>query len=114
MPAEVFHGGDNCSLSLEINNPGTARNVDLYVLLDVSGNYYAYPGWSDIAGGLEHQDLTITAASSDEMVLISPFTMPPVPAFGPLFFYAAMFDDGFLDLDHLASNGSAWEFHLLP
>jgi len=35
-----------------------------------------------------------------------------VSPFGPLFFYAAMFEKGTLSLDTLASNGAVWEFSL--
>ena len=45
MPAHIFSEGDACSLVLNIINLGNERKVDLYVLLDVFGDYYCYPSW---------------------------------------------------------------------
>ena len=45
---------------------------------------------------------------------IDSFQMPAVPSVGPLYFYAVMFQSGYLDLDHLASSGSVYQFYLQP
>ena len=86
--------------------------MDLYVLLAVGSEYWSYPTWAHISEGLGHETLTVEAASDTTMSLIPEFTMPEVSPFGPIFFYAAMFEEGFLDLDYLASNGAVFEFSL--
>jgi hypothetical protein len=111
MPAQVFSGGDPCYLSLLIQNPGTARTVDVYCLLAVGGSFWAYPSWQEIGQGLDYETWTITAGEDSSNALIPQFDLPEnLPAGGPFHFYAAMFEEGYLDLDHLASNGAVWEF----
>jgi hypothetical protein len=61
--------------------------------------------------GLDYQPVTALGGESFTLYLIPQFTMPPIMPAGPFYFYAAMFDAGYLDLDHLASNGSSWEFN---
>jgi hypothetical protein len=62
--------------------------------------------------GIDYQALTITQGEEVTKEIIPEFTMPAVSAAGPLHFYAAMFQHGYLDLDHLVSNGAVWEFSL--
>jgi hypothetical protein len=112
MPAEKFTDGDPCRLDLLVSNPGTATEVDLYLLLDVFGRFFAYPSWQEITSGLDWERMELPAGMEDTLSIIPEFTMPPVPPAGPLFFYAAMFEAGLLDLEHLASNGSVWAFSL--
>jgi len=51
MPAHNYHGGDEIWLWYEITRRGPALDADLYLLLDVVGNYYFYPDWTmDLAG----------------------------------------------------------------
>ena len=97
---------------LTIDNSGDLQIVDLYVLLEVFGSYWSYPSWLPVAEGLDHEDMTIPANYQGVHNLIPGFNMPPVSPAGPLYFYAAMFDDGELSLDHLASNGAVFEFSL--
>ena len=86
-------------------------SVDLYVLLDVFGSLYAYPSWSPISGGLDYQTVEV-ASGAGQLPIIPEFIMPPTGPLGPLYFYAAMFYEGYLDLGHLASNGDSWTFSL--
>ena len=104
--------GDDCYLNLLVQNPGTARTVDLYVLLEAYGEYFAYPSWTEVDDGIDFNRLEFPAGAEQTLRLVPPFTMPPVSPAGPFHFYAAMFERGFLDLDHLASNGAVWEFRL--
>ena len=111
MPAQSFSEGDSCYLLLQTSNLGAPRNADLYVLLDVFGEYWCYPSWQPLDLGLDFEVVTVPAGDSD-LTLIPEFTMPTVSPIGPLHFYAALFEPGYLDLEHLASNGAAYEFSL--
>ena len=112
MPGHEFGEGDLCRLDLALENAGAARLADLYVLLDVFGTYYAYPSWAEIGGGLDYRTLPISAGEHSTISLIAEFTIPAAPPCGPLHFYAALFDCGCLDLDHLVSNIDSWQFAL--
>jgi len=112
MPGTYFDTGSTCWLRLEISNPGLPHLVDLYVLLDVLGDYWFYPSWINLSQGLDYYSFTVDAGANEVLELIPEFQMPTVSFFGPLYFYAAMFEEAQLDLDHLASNGSAIEFYL--
>ena len=74
--------------------------VDLYVLLDVFGEYWSYPSWANVSTGIDFETMTVPSGS-DTIEIIPSFNMPPVPDVGPLYFYGAMFESGYLDLDHL-------------
>ncbi|MBN2055569.1 hypothetical protein JW905_11640 [bacterium] len=112
MPSHSISDGDQCWLNLDFSNSGDTSQVDLYVLLDVFGSYFAYPSWNAIDLGLDHGDLFIPGAYQDTIEVLDPFTMPPVDPVGPLFFHAAMFEDGELTIDTMISNLSTWEFSL--
>ena len=105
-PGEVFHGGDTCWVDLETTNAGPEQEVDLYILLHVLGQYWSYPSWQSLDAGLDHADVLVPANSQDVLHLIPEFSVPPVAIPETIYFYAAMFEDGWLDLDHLASNGA--------
>ena len=112
MPADHFSEGDDCQLDLLVTNAGSERESDLYVLLDVFGQYWSYPGWQPLSSGLDHLRWMVPQGHSDTLNLIPEFTMPPVVPAGPFYFYAAMFEAGALDLEHLVSNGAVFEFRL--
>ena len=99
-------------MDLAVANPGAPRDVDLYVLLDVWGRFFAYPSWGEVAGEVDHAEVYIRSGDRT-LTIIHPFTMPAVPPSGPLCFCAAMFEPEYLDLDHLISNGAVWEFELI-
>jgi len=49
MPAHFFRPGDECSCEVSVCNPGSAvlEGYPLFVILDVWGNYFFAPGFSD-------------------------------------------------------------------
>jgi hypothetical protein len=112
MPANVFSEGDTCYLHALIMNPGSEQVVDLYVLLAFGGEFWSYPTWGHISTGLGFETMTVTAGMDEAKEIIPSFTMPMVPPSGPFWFYAAMFETGYLDLDYLVSTGGAWNFSL--
>jgi parallel beta-helix repeat protein len=112
MGAQRFREGDTCRLELSAANPGPAVTLDLYVLLDVFGEYWLYPDWTPLDQGLTHGLLELAAGETRTLVLIPEFTMPPVSPLGPLFFHAAAFSPGEPSLETLRSNVASFEFHL--
>jgi len=112
MPAGSFAEGDPCWLDLQVQNPGSDRSVDLYVLLDAFGQYFAYPSWAEVGEHIAFNREGIPPGADLTLNIIPEFTMPAVSPAGPFYFYAAMFDHGYLDLDHLASNGTVVQFNL--
>jgi hypothetical protein len=113
MGAHSFDDGDTCYLYLSIVNNGPEVDVDLYVLLDVFGYYWCYPGWLSLTEQLDWETLNLPAGESGLYHVIDPFTMPPVGAAGPFYFYAVMFNQGYLDISQIVSNVATWEFYLL-
>jgi hypothetical protein len=111
MPASHFASGDLCALDLESTNAGCQQTTDLYVLLDVYGDFWSYPSWQHISKGLDYEQMAVPIGEVT-IPLIPEFTMPPVSPAGALYFYAAMFEPGTLSLETLVSNGSLWEFYL--
>jgi len=111
MPGTTFGEGDPCALDLDCVNPGAERPADLYVLLDVLGEFWSYPSWQPLDAGLDHQALTIPSGSSSRS-LIPEFTMPAVGPLEPLYFYAALFEPDTLSLETMVSNAAAWQFSL--
>ena len=111
MPALHYAEGDTCGLILRVSNPGSDREADLYVLLDVYGDYWSYPSWQPLDPGLDHSTVSVTHGES-ELTLIEAFTMPAVSPAGPLYFYAALFEVDTLALETLISNGAACTFWL--
>jgi hypothetical protein len=112
MPATSYAEGDACWLSLSVVNPGSTQIADLYVLMDVFGAFYAYPGWGEISSGIDFETVQVEEGLDATWELIPEFLMPAVAPAGPFYFYAALFESGHLDLDHLVSNGSSVEFRL--
>jgi len=80
--------------------------------LEVFGNYWCYPGWQSLTDQLDWETMNLPAGHSEVLHVIDPFNMPPVSTAGPLYFYAAMFNQGQLDLSNLVSNIASWEFFL--
>jgi len=95
-----------------VNNYWYSRVADLYILLDVFGQYWCYPSWISLAEGLDNLDFSIEAGQKRTLTVIPGFAMPLVSQAGPFFFYAAMFEDGTLSTDTLTSNVAVCEFSL--
>lgn len=112
MGSHSFGEGDGCYLDLSITNSGPATQVDLYILLEVYNTFFTYPNWTGIDQGLGHGEFTVPTGCAELMEILPDFQMPGVSEAGPFFFYALMFDRGFLDTDHIASNLSQWDFRL--
>lgn len=104
--------GDIFWLLLSLRNYGIARTVDLYVILEVFGQYYFYPSWRVLEAGFDYRTMFIPSQDNEIIPIITEFVMPPVEPSGPFLFYAAMFQTGFLDPSFMVSNLSLVEFRL--
>ncbi len=112
MGTHVFQQGDSCYLDLGYSNSYADRAVDLVILMDVYGQFLSYPGWNEITEELTWTALDIMAGAWETLSVIPAFTMPTVSSAGPFYFYGLMFDRGYLDVNHMASNLADWEFYL--
>jgi hypothetical protein len=112
MPADHYAEGDPCWLDLQVQNPGSERLVDLYVLLDVLGQYFAYPSWAEVGEHIAFNRQDIPTGADLTLNIVPEFTVPAVSPIGPLYFYAALFEPGTLSLQTLVSNGAVSEFSL--
>lgn len=113
MPATSFGTGSTCWLDLDFDNPGETQDLDLYILMEVYGQYFCYPSWQDLdEAGLDHDDMFVPGGYQDTIHVIPEFAMPAVTPAGPFAFYAVMFDDGMLSEATMASNVSVWTFSL--
>lgn len=110
-PDASYSGGDWMDGTLAVTNHGAARALDVYVLLEVAGQFWFGPGWTP---GADHFDATFTAGESRDIQYLPGFNLPdPMPASGPFHFYAAGFEDGSLTVDTLISNVAIKTFSFL-
>ncbi len=113
IPANEFREGDTFFLNLNAGNSSeTAVETDLYVLLDVYGEFFAYPTWLNIGEGLPKTELSLSPVSLETMNIMPSFTMPAVPDSGPYYFYCAAFEPGTLAGDTIMGNVDIAEFYL--
>ena len=104
----VYSGGDYMDGILSVSNPGAARTVDTYVLLEISGIYWFAPGWTE---GVDFFREVFAAGESRTIEYLTGFVLPiPLEPMGPFYFYAAGFQEGTLAGDTLISNLAVKEF----
>ncbi len=94
-----------------MTNSGPALTVDLYCLLDVFGEYWCYPSWCPIEQGLDHETMVIHPGERRKR-LIEEFVMPAVSPLNPLYFYAALFEEGELGPEALIGHGAVYYFRI--
>jgi len=111
MPGTTFSEGDIFSCDLQFTNAGDTIQVDLYVLLDVFGEFFAYPTWQNINEGLPKDTTFIPGDEEGIIQILPPFTMPAMGPSGPYYFYGAMFDAGELTIDSLVADVAVTEFY---
>jgi len=103
-----YAAGDTLRLDLEIHNPGANRVSDVYVLLEVFGEFWFYPDWSQ---SLDSVTRSTSAGATVTIPIIEPVVLPaPLAAGGPFYFYAAAFEPDALDIDSLISNIETEQF----
>ncbi|HPQ41410.1 MAG TPA: hypothetical protein PLV45_13635 [bacterium] len=111
MPGTTFSEGDIFSCDLQFTNAGETIQVDLYVLLDVFGVFFAYPTWQNISEGLPKDTTFIPGGEQGVIQILPPFTMPAVGQSGPYYFYGAMFAAGELTIESLVADVAVAAFY---
>ncbi len=112
MGADRFGTGDPCRLDALFHYSGEPRTADFYVVLEVFGAYWFYPGWIPSWEGIDSASIELSGGPDWKVEVIPEFTMPEVSAAGPFYFYAACFAPGDLTVDALLSNVAGVEFRL--
>lgn len=85
----TFSPGDSFVLNCDITNGASARAVDRYIILDVYGNYWFYPTWTQSA---DHVNETMAANHQDTITIFN-FQWPQVEGHADsLRFWAAHVD----------------------
>ncbi len=95
---DTFSAGEPFNLDCRLINNEGAVDVDLYILMMVGSEIFWYPGWT------QNIDWTTQGlpGGSDQTLDILDFTWPTgAGSFCCVEFYAAMFNQGFLDVEHL-------------
>ncbi len=105
MPAEMFSPGDDCFLKATLTNPGEPmQDIPLFIILDVLGNYYFYPSWTET---VEWQSMDVPQGAT-ELSIIPQFTWPDgVGSAQGLVFYGGMTDAAF---SSVLGNIGQWTF----
>ena len=99
---KIYHSGEAMSGVLSIYNPATERTADIYILLEIMGQYWFAPGWSQ---NLEHLEITAGTGEMSYTTFLPEFTLPEtLDPFGPFYFYAAAFETGTLAAETIISN----------
>ncbi len=101
-PDMNYSAGDMMEGILDVHNPGAARSADIYILLEVFGEFWFAPGWMQ---SLDHYSVTLSPSESREIVYLPEFTLPdPLSTGGPFYFHAAAFTPDMLEAAAIISN----------
>ena len=95
-----YRAGDPFQLDLDLLNSGPPISQDVYVMLDVQGQYWFWPSWVQYPPGVDSQNRSLGNGSTTETLL--QFTWPSAsPGMTGLRFYAALLDPGTSNLRDL-------------
>ncbi len=113
MSDHHFRPGEICFSRVTTKNQKGAQSTgDLYVLMDVFGEIWCFPGWEHISEGLTRSRLTLQGGQTSVITILPEFIFPECSYTGPLFFYAAIFAPDDLSASSLLSNVAASEFFI--
>ncbi len=86
--------GDTLYLHYYLHNPGhVAYLADVYILLDVFGEYFAYPSWQNLDMGIDlEEDVAVDPNTSYHKEALSITWPPGAGAASGLWFHGAAFD----------------------
>ncbi len=86
----IFEAGDVFRLSRTLVNTGSAITIDEYIILDVYGNYWFWPEWTETVS-FQTRTMPVMGVFEDEVALT--FVWPVTDSSADnLHFWAAMFD----------------------
>ncbi len=106
MPAKYFSAGDSCACRVELCNPGPGvyPDIRLFVILDVYGDYFFAPTFTEF-NYYEVEELT---TGPHEIEVLSPFSWPEgAGSAGNIVWYAGMSDS---TMNHLLGQMDMWIF----
>jgi hypothetical protein len=109
MPQVLFRPGDECWLRATVCNasPQTLAGIPLFVILDLYGGYWCYPGWQPLDQGLDYSLRTFPAGTTG-IEVIAPFPWPSGSgAASGIRFYSALTDPG---ITYVVGTIGVWEF----
>ena len=73
----LLQAGDSFDLSFDLDNAGTETlNADIWILLDVYGNYWFYPSWISSTQGMDFQSGLMVSADTLYHEDVLQFTWP--------------------------------------
>ncbi len=103
---DFFHANDAFKLDLIISTDCETVSVDQFILLDVQGNYWFWPDWTP-----EFAFETLERSAGNSQMSILDFIWPEgAGAMEHLIFWAASFDPGHDDIQHLIGDVSSVQF----
>ncbi len=98
----TYSSGDYMEGILWITNPGPARTVDAYVLLEVLGEVWFAPTWAQTPDFYRE---SLSAGEERTIEYLPGFNLPgDIGPFGPFYFYAAGFTEATLSAETMISN----------
>ena len=108
MPSHHFSAGMTCSVDLDIQNNGLARNnSELFVALTLgTGDYWFYPSWCQFPDEVDYKTISIESFSQNTAKILPEFEWPEAGAFSGALFLAAVVEEG-----ELISNLAEFEFN---
>lgn len=110
-PDQDYSAGDYMAGYLRIENMGMARDADIYLLLEVFGEFWFAPGWSQ---SLDNYYMALDDLDIQWIEFLPEFRLPdPLPSGGPFYFYAAAFTPDTLDASNLVSNVAVTAFSFI-
>jgi hypothetical protein len=104
---------EQCWINLRVKNMTSAsQKADLYILLEVFGQYFCYPSWVDLNEGLDRQSIAIPSEYEGDFPVLPAFAMPECASAGPFHFYGLSFSEGKLSIDEVTSNLAISELYI--
>ncbi len=105
MPMSPFTPGSECYLSaLFCNGCESLNDVYLYVILEVYGEFFFWPGWET---AIDFEEIAVIENGYGIVQIINPFQWPETEeSLYNLFFYSAVLDQN----DRLIGNIADWIF----
>jgi hypothetical protein len=91
LPADEFRPGDICRLNAHICNadPDILTDVPVFFLLEVDGQFWFWPSWSE----LDYQLMNLSSGITG-LTVIEPFIWPSgAGSYEPIYFYGALLNE---------------------
>lgn len=111
LSASMFHPGDAFILNMIVQNYlSTTLAADTYILLQVFDQYFSYPTWGNIDAGLTFENRSYSYGINTLNVFTFDWPSGAGTLTEGLYFYAALFEPGTLDVATVIGNIPAISF----